>query len=510
METKEVYGILFKPEMIDEKRVILVPYLIVDGITSENGLIDKYETSYKKFQLSDKINDYDNMYGFEISLEDLSDYYKANGYPKAHYDYPDVCAKSYLNFAKNYIFLLEKNNSLEDTICYAISLRDKSLRIVDIKKDLLTQLSTADKKDQNKTENTNLSLNYIDKPLRINPQILLEKITKRVIGQQDAAFQLIGTICKNLKYGNYDGMKSNILLYGPSGCGKTELVRSLAKELDIPLVIEDMTSYTASGYVGDSVKSILRRLFVNSGNDMSRAEKGIVVLDEIDKLASTDSRENVNKTDVQEELLKMMEGSKVNINDTNRTNQQLIMDTSNITFILCGAFTKLSEQKKSKKIIGFSNIDENEQNKLEIDNDEFIQYGLMTELIGRVPIKIPIKQLEIKDLADILWRSSISSLRIYETALLKEDNVKIVYANKPLFINTIAEKAHELGIGARGLKTVVDETFLEATSEIGASSTSKRVLFVSDSTIEDPSDYVLRKVKKGVYELPERIRESNK
>ena len=305
-------------------------------------------------------------------------------------------------------------------------------------------------------------------------------------------------------------MKSNILLYGPSGCGKTELVRSLAKELDIPLVIEDMTSYTASGYVGDSVKSILRRLFVNSGNDMSRAEKGIVVLDEIDKLASTDSRENVNKTDVQEELLKMMEGSKVNINDTNRTNQQLIMDTSNITFILCGAFTKLSEQKKSKKIIGFSNIDENEQNKLEIDNDEFIQYGLMTELIGRVPIKIPIKQLEIKDLADILWRSSISSLRIYETALLKEDNVKVVYANKPLFINTIAEKAHELGIGARGLKTVVDETFLEATSEIGASSTSKRVLFVSDRTIEDPSDYVLRKVKKGVYELPERIRESNK
>ena len=86
METKEVYGILFKPEIIDEKRVILVPYLIVDGITSENGLIDKYETSYKKFQLSDKINDYDNMYGFEISLEDLSDYYKANGYPKAHYD----------------------------------------------------------------------------------------------------------------------------------------------------------------------------------------------------------------------------------------------------------------------------------------------------------------------------------------------------------------------------------------------------------------------------------------
>ena len=309
METKEAYGILFKPEMIDEKRVMLIPYHIIDGIVSENGLIDKYETSYRKIRLSDKISDYDTMYGFEILDEELSEYYRASGYPESHYDYPDICAKSYLNFAKNYIFLLEKSNFVEDAICYAINIKTKDVKAIDISTSLVAQLSNSNQKTQEQNRNTNLSVghSFIMQPYLINPKVLLDKVTKRVVGQQEAASQLIGTVCKNLKYGNYAGMKSNILLYGPSGCGKTELVRSLAKELNIPLVIEDMTSYTASGYVGDSVKAILRRLFVNSDNNMEKAEKGIIVLDEIDKLASTDSRENVNKTDVQEELLKIQD-----------------------------------------------------------------------------------------------------------------------------------------------------------------------------------------------------------
>lgn len=512
METKEAYGILFKPEMIDEKRVMLIPYHIIDGIVSENGLIDKYETSYRKIRLSDKISDYDTMYGFEILDEELSEYYRASGYPESHYDYPDICAKSYLNFAKNYIFLLEKSNFIEDAICYAINIKTKDVKAIDISTSLVAQLSNSNQKTQEQNRNTNLSVghSFIMQPYLINPKVLLDKVTKRVVGQQEAVSQLIGTVCKNLKYGNYAGMKSNILLYGPSGCGKTELVRSLAKELNIPLVIEDMTSYTASGYVGDSVKAILRRLFVNSDNNMEKAEKGIIVLDEIDKLASTDSRENVNKTDVQEELLKMIEGAKININDSNRTNQQLIMDTSNITFILCGAFTKLNEQMKPQRVLGFSTDSEGMDKKIEVDNDAFIQYGLMTELIGRVPVKIPIKPLEIEDLEAILSHSSISSLRIYETALLKEDRVKVIYANRPLFVKAVAKKAHELGTGARGLKTIVDETFLPATSEIGSSVPSKRLLFVSKETIDDPKIYTLRKAKKGNYELPERVRENNK
>lgn len=511
METKEAYGILFKPEMIDEKRVMLVPYHIIDGIVSENGLMDRYETAYKKIRLSDKISDYDTMYGFEILDEELSEYYKASGYPESHYDYPDVCAKSYLNFAKNYIFLLEKSNFIEDALCYAINIKTKEVEAIDITTNLVAQLSHSNKKEHTLNENVELSTKnqLLTQVSLINPRVLLDKVTRRVVGQKDAASELIGTICKNLKYGNYAGMKSNILLYGPSGCGKTELVRSLARELDIPLVIEDMTSYTASGYVGDSVKAILRRLFISSDNNMEKAEKGIIVLDEIDKLASTDARENVNKTDVQEELLKMIEGAKININDSNRTNQQLIMDTSNITFILCGAFTKLREQLKPRRILGFSDNVEDESPKIEVDNNSFVQYGLMTELVGRVPVKIPIKSLEVEDLEEILSHSSISSLKIYEAALLQEDHVKVVYANKPSFVKAVAKKAHELGTGARGLKTVIDETFLQATSEIGSSLPSKRILFVSKETIDDPKVYTLRKVKKGNYELSERVRESN-
>ena len=185
------------------------------------------------------------------------------------------------------------------------------------------------------------------------------------------------------------------------------------------------------------------------------------------------------------------------------------MDTSNITFILCGAFTKLREQLKPRRILGFSDNVEDESPKIEVDNNSFVQYGLMTELVGRVPVKIPIKSLEVEDLEEILSHSSISSLKIYEAALLQEDHVKVVYANKPSFVKAVAKKAHELGTGARGLKTVIDETFLQATSEIGSSLPSKRILFVSKETIDDPKVYTLRKVKKGNYELSERVRESN-
>jgi len=364
------------------------------------------------------------------------------------------------------------------------------------------------------TISPNSTLAVLDsRTITYNPTELLKKVKQRVVGQDEAAFQLISTVCKNLKYSRIEGMKTNILLYGPTGCGKTELVRSLAKEMDVPLVIEDVTNYTANGYVGDSVKSILRRLYVVSNNDMAVAERGIIFLDEFDKLASPSSGKTVNKTEVQEELLKIVESVKINLNDTNKTTEQLMMDTSNITFILGGAFTELLEEKKKKtSVIGFDFSEQeqtNDQPVVELTNEDFVKYGIIPEMVGRVPIKIPIRQLEPKDLEKVLTTSSISCLRLYETALLSTDKVTVVYEDKGKFISKVASEADALHTGARGLKTIVDKIFLPSISRIGTTEPYRRELLLSTKTVENPNEFVLKKVKRENNELSNGTRKAN-
>lgn len=499
MEVKTKYGILFNAEVIDDKNMLLNPCYIIDGTVNYNDVIlDKYEKTYKKIYMTTNNKDYDTLYGFGIDEEALLGYFKDKGYPSSQADYPEICANFYLELAKKYVFILEKTTDDKKFTCYAIDLKTKKTKIVDINKDLVHQLEP--ELDTSKQEKLNNANHHSKTKKYYNPETVLGRVTKRVIGQNEAAYQLVGTICKNLKYGNFEGMKSNILLYGPSGCGKTELMRSIHQELGVPVIVEDITNYTANGYVGDSVKKILRRLFVSCNCDIDKVEKAVVFLDEFDKLASTSSNATVNKTDVQEELLKMIEGGMVDINDSNRTNQQLYIDTSNITFVLGGAFSKLLEKKKSNPI-GFNETSK-EEPVVELGNKELISYGIISEIAGRLQVKIPIRKLEIDDLENLLMNSSVSCLKIYEKALLARDKVKIVYENKREFVRKVAMKASTLDSGARALKTVIDETFLPATYEISKTYPQSRELLVSADTIDNPKQYVLKKVRRDNYELP--------
>ncbi|QSW37901.1 ATP-dependent Clp protease ATP-binding subunit ClpX [Candidatus Vidania fulgoroideae] len=296
------------------------------------------------------------------------------------------------------------------------------------------------------------------------PYIIKNYLDKYIIGHNNIK-KLISVALynhtKRIKLLNnkttYTLQKSNILLMGATGTGKTLLAKTIAKCINVPFAISDATSLTEAGYVGEDVESIIYRLLQNSEFNIKRTEIGIIYIDEIDKIAKKqDSNRDISGEGVQQALLKILEGTITNI-PTKWGKKQLIQETipvntTNILFICGGAFEKICTKHKQ---LGFTKTNKNPNTT--ITPQELIEYGLIPEFIGRIPIHLVLKTLNYKNLIKVLTNTKTSILEEYKK-LFELDNIKIKF--KKELIKYIAKKTTQLSLGVRGLKFLIDKKLM--------------------------------------------------
>jgi ATP-dependent Clp protease ATP-binding subunit ClpX len=309
-----------------------------------------------------------------------------------------------------------------------------------------------------------------------SPKEIYAKFDEYVVGQERAKKKLSVALYNHIKRlcsANRTFGKSNIMMCGPTGSGKTLLAKTIAKIINVPFAIADATSLTESGYVGDDVESVLNRLLDAAGGDIEKAQMGVVFIDEIDKISRKAENPSITKDvggeGVQQALLKLIEGSVVTIpahgaKRKNPTERNIPFDTSRVLFILGGAFEGILEKCPTDKTCGFLAQPSAEvaQQKL-ITTTDLVKFGMIPELVGRTPVLVQLDALTEEDLVNILTVPKGCLVDEYK-GLFDQDGVELEF--EPEALAEIAHLAMENGTGARGLRSIMEETLNDIMFEI--------------------------------------------